>query len=434
MKYSSGHEQNINALDFCVDFSKNENCRFLEQRGANPQLTSTPTAEEINLMLEDGIKLEKELQHKYVTFKDTYKPILVKLQEKKQANQKLKRQALPNNLVPQIRNQNPPSKPLNPVIPKDRLQQRIQHETPLIQNPPIKLEKLNNNQTTTQSRHHDKKNVSKSTGNEKPSRPVTDKVNKSSVWYKAEPFFQKLPSKEEYRKLFSIIDDIVEKRKAREKDIQNDANPVHWSVRMNEYVRPGKKMLKVPAPPPDANDISDFWKNAQIPFQVEAVQKRSFSCFHYLINSFIELDNIPAQNSNSPISSPSQNNELKTKENDDPTQKHREPVPITCFALLPQIESETYMALSFDQRLSLELESLGLNLPSGSVIKRLSPIEREIKTKKTENNEIISTLIEMRDSIMDNIDEFQLEQQKRDEMIEKSRAELAKLPASKQSK
>lgn len=418
MNFSSRSDQSPNFLDFRVDFSKYKAFSFLEKSNKNQPDPLTLKIEDYDLLIEDFTRLKDDLQKNLESYINIYHQKIDKLnQEKKQVNnQKLKKQTI-----------NPPINPSNTVILKEKPQPRSQLETtPIIKNPQPKIEKHSSNQTSNQTRHHDKKNVSKSTGVERPSRQSTEKVNKTTVWYKSEQFFQKLPSNEELNKVFSIIDTYVENRKnASLENLSNEKVP-HWSERMNQYVR-SKKMSTVPPPPPDANEISDYWKKNQISFQMEDMQKRSFSVFHHLINSFVELDAPLSRVSfqNSPLSSPNQTDEIATKESN--TCEQREPNIIASFSLLPQFASDSYMALSFDQRLSLEIESLDLNPPNGSNFKRTSPIEEEINTKIKENDEIVSTLSKMRTSIMDNIDNYRMQQQKRSDMIDETGRLLSKI-------
>lgn len=411
-----------NELDFGIDFSKYVKLSELcDQDSKNPQNLTPLSLEMVESLIEESKKLKDELQNHLDSYKEKSKPLLDKYsQEKKQMNnQKIKKQTL-----------NHPTNQLTMPVAKEKPPQRIQHElTPMYQTTFPKIEKPNKNISTSQSRHHDKKNVSKSTGGEKPTRQSTDNRHKNSVWNKADPFFQDLPDNKEFEKMFSIIDAYAENRKNQIREIQSNEKVQHWNERMNQYVR--SKMHRVPPPPPDANDISDYWKNNQISFQIEEMQKRSFSCFHYLINSFVEIDSFSQKKTNSPLSSPNPNEEIDTKESEEIKDK-KEPNPIASFSLLPQIVSETYMALSFDQRLSLEIESLELKPKNGLNFKRTSPIEEEINSKMKECNDVISTLSQMRDDIMSNIDDYRRQQQERNRMIELSQSVIIR-KSNKQS-
>ncbi|OHT05301.1 hypothetical protein TRFO_26998 [Tritrichomonas foetus] len=389
MGFPANYGQIQNISDFYVDISSREFMKFLEKQDAAQRAQSEggkPPAplqiEELNLLLIDSKKLRTELDNKMHMYIENYKEKVDNNKEKND-NRKGNTNIVENQIHIQEQHREIKEKPPSHRNHFDNL-----YVKPII----------DKNPKASQARHHDKKNVAKSTRNDRMAKPPPGPVNKNSVWYRAEPFFQPLPLDDEINKMFASINTARRRKEAIHEPVE------HWTIRMNKFVR--SKMQALPKPPPtDDHGESDFWKKIQLPFQIESMQKRNFSSFHNLLNMFVELDG--------PLE-----------------KKERELKPLTYHALIPQVKSETYLALNFEQRLLLEIESLGLipNEQDGNMKKSQSPFDSEIQAKINENdNEILPVLIELQNELVSNIDTYRKEQRIRMEKYEESQEKLSHL-------
>lgn len=229
--------------------------------------------------------------------------------------------------------------------------------------------------------------------------PLIPSLNENGVWVKSEPFFQKLPSDDVLHKLFSPLDQIA-KLEQEEMEYRNDPkskNNPHWSERMKRFVR--NKMQPLPLPQSESESILECWNGINLPFQIESAQKQQSNPFHCLLNAFVEIGDPNIS-------------EL--------TQSDKKEVPLITFSLLPQVESESYLALSFDQRLQLELQSLGLDRPDETTL----PFQSEIDSYFKENKEILPQLTKFQQMFLSNVGQYREDQQQRFDKYDKSRKKL----------
>ena len=253
-----------------------------------------------------------------------------------------------------------------------------------------------------ESHTKDKKSTQKTQRNENRNKFTLLQVNKKSVWYTSEPFFQPLPTNDEVAKMFRPLDNM--------KEWVEIKGPVqHWTVKMNEF-RQFPKMKTLPDLPEAENEEDEYWKEVTLPFQLEDMQKRKNSIFHKLLSSFVKLDG-----------------PIKRDENRESKQ-----MPLITHSLLPYALSDSYLSYTFDQRLDLEILSLGLNLPDNSNSQHGSLFDEEIEEIIKENKtNLAPVLIELRDQIINNIDKYREQQEKRNEFYKASRKKLVSLSNEK---
>jgi hypothetical protein len=154
--------------------------------------------------------------------------------------------------------------------------------------------------------------------------------------------------------LFSVLDEIPS-------GAPEPVGPVHWSVRLSEIARRSSdKLAMPPGPGPEGSDVNRYWANKSEPFPIEEMQKRNTSVFHMLLNALIEIED---------------EGKAKTER----THPRARRSFLKGHALLPEIPCDPYLGLSFEDRLTLELESLDLGHADGDVGPANPPFHDDIK-------------------------------------------------------
>lgn len=176
---------------------------------------------------------------------------------------------------------------------------------------------------------------------------------KEDFWAFVARCFAHLPSDVEIAHMFSVMNRVPDPGPPRV------IAPPHWSVRMTEIAArsaPHRNSLLMPPGPPPAHDaIGDFWKEEAVSFQIEDVQRCNSSVLHCLLNALVEIDE-PVEGA----------------------REARGPF-LRQHPLLPVIQNDVYARHTFSQRLSLELQSLGLVRQEVGVMDDEIPFQREIQ-------------------------------------------------------
>ena len=212
--------------------------------------------------------------------------------------------------------------------------------------------------------------------------------NSNNVWCRAEQFFLPIPTNQEIEKMFAI-------RKVPEIK-EFDGEVKHWSLKMAPpSCRANGKADMPPGPPSSSDDTAEYWIQNRAWFQIEKIQKANCSPLHCLLNALVDVEPLDAEN-----------------------KMEKKKVYARSHALLPVIEDDDYMVYSFDIRLNLELESLGLNQPQKSSNKD-SPFQNEIiELRDKIANVTIPAIDRLYNEIMENIDKYREDQAMRSEKIE----------------
>jgi hypothetical protein len=130
----------------------------------------------------------------------------------------------------------------------------------------------------------------------------------------------------------------------------------HWSSVYSEIAeRSSPFLLQPPHPIPENGEVHRFWLTHTTRFPIEDLQKRNWSVFHGLLNSLVEIEGDLPRGSNG------RRDFLKGH------------------GLLPEIACDPYLALPFEERLAIELESLELEGMDEDPVQTLDPIEQEVR-------------------------------------------------------
>ena len=162
-------------------------------------------------------------------------------------------------------------------------------------------------------------------------------------------------------------------------------NPTeHWSVRLNKFAKENK-LKELTSINQNEEKLKKFWKTNKLPFQIENMQKKHDSPLQRLINALVESP--PIQRADDGVEIPKR------------AKKHM---------LAPRIPYEPYLSLDFDQKLELELKSLGLGDPNKeqNAATGDSSFVTEIELYTDQLNHIIPQIQKYRDTILSQINDI----------------------------
>jgi hypothetical protein len=237
-----------------------------------------------------------------------------------------------------------------------------------------------------------------------PQQKSAQQSQKLNVWHRCEDFFQHLPSQEQIEEMFAVIHRVPHPLNPK------DLRPEHWSIGMADVARRSSDKLRLPpGPAPSLSDIGGFWKATTTRFPIELMQRQNFSALHALLNSLVEIEDVE-----------------KGKRSD-------RGLFLQGHSLLPEIQCDPYLALSFDTRLQLELASLQLDKPEVESAPAAVPFQSEIKEDlKVLNDELLPDLQELQKFITEKIGSFREAETERTKKARESERMLqsyrAKLP------
>jgi hypothetical protein len=207
--------------------------------------------------------------------------------------------------------------------------------------------------------------------------------NPNNVWTRVEPFFEPLPSDAELEVLFA--------QQELPPDVKLDKIE-HWSARFRGPItRANGRAVLPPGPPPPPHALAEYWAKTRTWFAIEPVQKSNSSVISHLLNALVEVDPLPP-------------NEQKT-------------LFLRTHPLLPNLPSDGYLRLSFEVRLDLELESLGLNAPSiAPGAHTTAPLQQEIDAlRRKVDDEIMPAIRRDLAELKDGLPGFRLTEERRNQ-------------------
>jgi hypothetical protein len=216
------------------------------------------------------------------------------------------------------------------------------------------------------------------------------------VWGQLETLFRPLPSDADFDEMFSVM-----------KRIPQEAPPPalirpHWSDRIRRIAE--QSGVRPPPELPKETEIAKYWTRRTVNFPIEAIQKRKTSMLHYLLSSFVELD------------------EDERPGRTDP------PLFVRVHPLIPEMHVDGWLGLPFETRLSLELESLGLNSPEPEKFPNSIPFQSEIVDYVYfMNDDTLPKLRKLEPLIRDNIEKFRKKEKKMNDTIRETKQRLADL-------
>ena len=225
------------------------------------------------------------------------------------------------------------------------------------------------------------------------------------IWYCSQPFFQPLPPNHVIDEIFQVAMPI-QRKKPKLKE--------HWAIEMERLVQnsPAKPPLAHPPLPTKTNDIAKYWKDHSVPFQIERAQKYNRSALHGLLASLVRTDPIEADKDNDG-NDENQSNEITETKNKTKRNKH---------LLAPYIPYHSYLSLSFDERLDLELKSLELDKDSIKEVDDTESQDNSItqvgKAYQDDLQRNAQELIPIKKYITENIDKFREIEKERQENID----------------
>jgi hypothetical protein len=184
--------------------------------------------------------------------------------------------------------------------------------------------------------------------------PVTPE-NPLDIWFRSAELFGRLPTKEDLDEICGApVVDV---------GTRPSVKP-HWSEEIMKKLHGGVKdtrkckLQRPPGPPPSSDDLSSFWNGKRIAFPIEDLQKRNSSVIHRLLSAFVEAkqlaENVAAQ---------------QTRARDF----------LSTHVLLQRMSMDEYLSRPFDERLELELRSVGLESPVAADELEVLPFAREIE-------------------------------------------------------
>ena len=216
--------------------------------------------------------------------------------------------------------------------------------------------------------------------------------NPLDIWVRSEPMFAPLPSQEDVASVFSQI--IEKSIKGATMSFENPQTPIpHWSETLLENMqkfttKESKRMPKLlppPGPPPAPDDIADYWKHHTPSFPIQNMQKRNSHTIHHLLAAIVETD---------PSKMPQRSL----------TEKRKPYLPINVLA--PKLEHERYLCLDFDERLNLELKSVGLDLSQSVKMNDDDTFAEEIAKYKQQLLQLIPEVQKSSKMLIDKIPTF----------------------------
>ena len=195
--------------------------------------------------------------------------------------------------------------------------------------------------------------------------------NPLDIWCRSEPMFAPLPSTEDITNIFrSVIESGL--KNSRMKMIPPPPESTqHWSItlmeKMQKMAKENKRVPKLqqpPGPPPSAYDISEYWMEHTPSFPIEPMQKQNASTLHHLLSCIVETEPLPPSN-------------------------RQKDLYLPLNVLAPRYKHDKYLCLDFEQRLNLELKSVGLDASTAKIITEKDTFSDEIAKKREEINQLI---------------------------------------------
>lgn len=216
-------------------------------------------------------------------------------------------------------------------------------------------------------------------------------ANSNDIWVKADNnrLFEHIPTGSEER-LNILFKDLLSRKTM---PVKREA---HWSQHLIEpyqnTIRENSKIsIKALPTPMKLDEIAPYWEKNSVKFQIEKSQRCQRTKIHCLLSSLVRCD-LPES----------------SEENQDNRQRYH--------PLVPYIPQDKYLSLEFDQRLELELQSLGLD-PSDeagefedNISSAIHQYESELAKTKNLLQEFHQTLIKRLPSI------FELERKREDNL------------------
>lgn len=228
-----------------------------------------------------------------------------------------------------------------------------------------------------------KQDKPKRQNSQKPEKPKEikriDLTNDKPIWGMTDIFLNPIPNDNDLKNLLEVT----------LQDQQEIVPEEHWSQRLSKIVtapREGRARAQIklpPAPPPGDDEVNEYWIEHVPSFQIEDQQMINSGIIHRLLSSFV---------CSAPL---------------EPKKQKKKPF-LRINPLPPKIPYNHYFSLSYDQRLLLELKSLGLssencvqmNTSDGPFITELDSYREklaEIKPKlESYYQQICSELTDMR--------------------------------------
>ena len=280
--------------------------------------------------------------------------------------------------------QNPPPLPIPPQNQQDPQQRRKQT---------IKSAANSNRIVTRQNSQRSE------TSQRTQSRVMNGIENKMDIWYRSAPLFGPLPDRRVIEQIFQIAMP-VHRDPPRAKE--------HWSFELERYVlnTPEKPLKHPPQPIARNTDISKFWIDHSVPFQIETAQKYNRSTLHGLLSALVRTD--------LPMDAPK-----------DPQKNHKH-------ILAPHIPYHSYFSLNFDERLELELKSLELDKGSvdvsDSFVAQDNNISQVAKSYEQDLDRNLQELLPIKNYIEDNMDKFVEKYRERQENIKEVQQRISTFP------
>ena len=195
--------------------------------------------------------------------------------------------------------------------------------------------------------------------------------NPLDIWCRSEPMFAPLPSTEDITAVFRSVIESGLKNSRMKITAPPPGSTQHWSItlmeKMQKMAKENKRVPKLqqpPGPPPAAYDISDYWMEHTPDFPIEPMQKQNASTLHHLLSCIVETEPLPPSN-----------------------RKRDLYLPLNVLA--PRYKHDKYLCLDFEQRLNLELRSVGLDASTAKIITEQDTFADEIAKKREEINQLI---------------------------------------------
>ncbi|EAX97573.1 hypothetical protein TVAG_064140 [Trichomonas vaginalis G3] len=228
--------------------------------------------------------------------------------------------------------------------------------------------------------------------NNKPDKPKElkriDLTIDKPIWGMTDLFLNPIPSDYDLKTLLEVtIDNNPEIPKEE-----------HWNQRLLRIItnpREGRVRQQIklpPAPPPADNEISEYWQEQVPSFQVEDQQMLNSGAIHRLLSSLVVT--LPLE-----------------------SKAHTKKPFLRINPLPPKIPFNHYFSLSYEQRLSLELESLGLSTENCVMLNSTDgPFKKELDSYRQQLAEIKPKLDEYYNKISSEINDYRRKEQYRNRM------------------
>lgn len=226
-----------------------------------------------------------------------------------------------------------------------------------------------------------KRNINKA---EKPKDIKRIEFNDKDIWKNCDQFWSGIPRQEEVDEVLSIpeiqpFNPIVDKGE-------------HWSIKFSKIAQAAKDSKKrehallPPAPPPRDEEEAKYWRRHPPLLPAEDLQLTNSSSIHRLLSSLVEVE--PIQ-----------------RERTTPKKKY-----LSLTALPPRVPFDPYMSLTFEDKLNLELKSIGLEKTE---VQDEGPFYQELLSYQAALKEIEPRLKEIREEIDTRYMEFKHKEEKR---------------------